>query len=86
MAMRIDKFLKVSRLIKRREVAKELCDGGFIEVNGKTAKPSSEVNPGDLLTLHLGRRTLTVKINEVRPFANKDQADSLYEVVNDSIN
>ena len=83
--MRIDKFLKVSRLIKRREVAKELCDAGYVRINGKPAKPSSEVNGGETLTLVLGKRTLEVKVNEVRPFANKEQAGALYEVISEEI-
>lgn len=85
MAMRIDKFLKVSRLIKRREVAKELCDAGYVTINGKPAKPSSEVNGGETLTLRLGKRTLTIKILEIRPFANKEQAGMLYEVISDEV-
>lgn len=81
--MRIDKFLKVSRLIKRREVAKELCDAGYVTCGGKALKPSSEVNGGETLSLRLGKRILTVKVLEVRPFANKEQAGMLYEVVSD---
>ena len=83
--MRIDKFLKVSRLIKRREVAKELCDAGYVCINGKPAKPSSEVSGGEILTLVLGKRTLRVKVNEVRPFANKEQAGELYDVISEEI-
>lgn len=85
MPMRIDKFLKVSRLIKRREVAKELCDAGYVSINGKPAKPSSEVNGGETLTLILGKRTLRIKVNEVRPFANKEQAGTLYEVISEEV-
>ena len=81
--MRIDKFLKVSRLIKRREVAKELCDAGLVQVNGKPAKPSSEVVGGETLLLKLGKRELTVRILDVRPFANKEQAGTLYEIISD---
>lgn len=83
MIVRIDKFLKVSRLIKRREVAKELCDGGFVEINGRKAKPSSEIEAGDELVLSLGKRTLRIQILEVRPFANKEQAGTLYKVLED---
>ncbi len=81
--MRIDKFLKVSRLILRREIAKELCDDGDVSINGKSAKPSSEVNVGDTLVLSLGRKRLTVVIKEVRPFASKSDASKLYEIIKD---
>lgn len=83
--MRTDKFLKVSRLIKRREVAKELCENGNVSINGRSAKASSEINAGDTVVLRLGRHTLTVAIHEVRPFANKEQANSLYEIISDEV-
>lgn len=83
--MRIDKFLKVTRLIKRRETAKELCDDGDVLINGKRAKPMSEVAAGDELTLSLGRHTIVAKILEVREFANKEQASKLYEIVSDDV-
>ncbi len=60
--MRLDLVLKQSRLIKRRTIAKELCDAGRISINGKVSKPASEVNDGDILTLKLGPKTLVVKI------------------------
>jgi ribosomal 50S subunit-recycling heat shock protein len=59
MAMRLDKFLKVSRIIKRRTVAKEAAEKDKVEINGKVAKPSSAVNVGDVLTLHLVKKSLT---------------------------
>lgn len=83
--MRIDKFLKVSRLIKRREVAKELCDASYISLNGKTAKPSSEVVPGDEILLHLGRHRILVRVLGVSPYANKATASSLYEILEDKV-
>ncbi len=83
--MRMDKFLKVSRLIKRREVAKELCDASFVLCNGKVAKPSTEVVPGDELRLTLGRHTLTVKVLGISPYANKTTASSLYDILEDRI-
>ncbi len=83
--MRVDKFLKVSRLIKRREVAKELCDAGFVQSNGKVAKPSTEVEVGDLLKLKLGRHTLTVKVLSLQPHASKEVASTMYEVVEDIV-
>ena len=60
--MRLDLVLKQSRLIKRRTIAKELCDSGKISINGKVSKPSSEVNDGDILELKLGEKILVVKI------------------------
>lgn len=60
--MRLDLVLKQSRLIKRRTIAKELCDAGRISINGKVSKPSSEVNNGDILELKLGQKTIVVKI------------------------
>ena len=60
--MRLDLVLKQSRLIKRRTIAKELCDAGRISINGKISKPASEVNDGDILTLKLGTKILVVKI------------------------
>ena len=83
--VRIDKFLKVSRLIKRREIAKELCEDRDVFLNGKAAKPSAEVNAGDTLELHLGLHHLTIKILEVRPFASKEQAAGLYEILSDVV-
>lgn len=81
--MRTDKFLKVSRLVLRREVAKKLCDDGDVVLNGKAAKPSSEISAGDSLVLSLGRRKVTVRIKEIRPFASKSDAAALYEIISD---
>ncbi len=83
--MRIDKWLKVSRLIKRREVAKELCDDGDVFINDKVAKASSEINVGDTLILIMGRHKITAKILFVRPFAKKDEAKEMYEIQKDEI-
>ena len=64
--MRLDLVLKQSRLIKRRTVAKELCDAGKISINGKVSKPSSEVQDGDILELRLGQKLLVVKITYIQ--------------------
>ncbi len=85
MFMRLDKFLKVSRLVKRREVAKSLCDDGDVVINGKIGKPSSEVNAGDELVLMLGKHKVTVKVKEIKPFANKSNAQECYDLVADEI-
>ena len=79
--MRIDKYLKVSRLIKRRTVAKDICDGEKIQVNGRTAKPSSDVKPGDILTLTLGRNIIEVKVLNTPNSIRADEAHTLYEVL-----
>lgn len=83
--MRLDKFLKVSRLVKRREVAKQLCDDDDVMVNGKIGKPSTEVAPGDTLILLLGRHKVTVKVLETKPYANKANAAECYELIADEI-
>ncbi|MBR0440291.1 MAG: RNA-binding S4 domain-containing protein [Bacilli bacterium] len=64
--MRLDLVLKQSRLIKRRTIAKDLCDEGKISINGKVSKPSSEVSDGDILTLKLGIKTIIVKITYIK--------------------
>lgn len=81
----MDKFLKVSRLIKRREVAKELCDHGNVSINGKASKPMTEVNSGDTIVIEMGRHTITAKVLDIRPFANKEQSSAMYEIVSDQI-
>ena len=79
--MRLDKYLKVSRIIKRRTVANEACDAGRIIVNGKIARASYDVKIGDIIEVGLGSRTLKVKVTEVKEFTKKDDASMLYEVV-----
>jgi len=81
--MRLDKYLKVSRLIKRRTVAKEVCDGGRVSVNGKTAKAGTEVKVGDILELGFGPRMLKVEIVAVADSVRADQAKDLYKVLQD---
>lgn len=83
--MRIDKWLKVSRIIKRRETAKDLCADGDVFINGKKAKPMSEIEAGDELTLILGRHTIVAKILEVRTFAKKEDASKMFEVLSDTV-
>ncbi len=79
--MRIDKFLKVSRLIKRRTVANEACDSEHISVNGRTVKASYEVKEGDEITIAFGNRTLTARVLDVREHALKADASSMYEII-----
>lgn len=83
--MRLDKFLKVSRLVKRREVAKQLCDDTDVMINGKVGKPSTEVSVGDTLVLKLGKHKITVSVITIKPYANKSDAQECYELVSDEI-
>lgn len=76
--MRLDKYLKVSRLIKRRTVANEACDGERIYVNGKAAKASYNVKVGDKIELHFGTRTLCVEVLQVADAVRKDDASAMY--------
>ena len=79
--MRIDKFLKVSRIIKRRTVANDACDGALVTVNGKPAKASYDVKVGDVITVRFGQRSLNVRVKEIRETVGKDAAGELYEVI-----
>jgi ribosomal 50S subunit-recycling heat shock protein len=79
--MRIDKYLKVSRIIKRRTVAQEACDGGKVEINGKTAKPSSEVKEGDIVALTFGAKKITVEILSLKETVRKDDAALMYRQI-----
>ena len=79
--MRLDKYLKVSRLIKRRSVANEACDTGRIEVNGKVARASYEVKAGDRITARFGERALTVEVVSVQENAGKAEAATLYREI-----
>ncbi len=79
--MRLDKYLKVSRLIKRRTVANEACDAGRVSVNGKPARASYDVKTGDVIEMKLGARTVTVKVEKVTEVANKDTAPLMYTVI-----
>ena len=80
--MRLDKYLKVSRLIKRRTVANEACDAGKVFVNDKPARASYDVKVGDVITLTLGARQLTVKVAAVQETVAKNDAALLYTVLN----
>ncbi len=78
--MRLDKFLKVSRIIKRRTVANDACDAGKVMVNGKIARASYDVKIGDVLTVTMGARELSVKVISVQETVGKADASSLYEI------
>lgn len=79
--MRLDKFLKVSRLIKRRTVAKEMADQGRILVNEKPAKSSTSVKVGDVLEIQYGSRVIKVEIKNILDTTKKDEASLLYEII-----
>ena len=82
--MRIDKFLKVSRLIKRRTMANEACDNDHVTVNGRSVKASYDVKVGDVITIAFGARSLSVKVLEVKEHALKADASGMYEVISDT--
>ena len=82
--MRLDKFLKVSRLIKRRTVANEACDSERISVNGKNAKASYDVKIGDKITVAFGNKSVTVRVLEIKDTTKKTEASGMYEVISES--
>ena len=79
--MRLDKYLKVSRLIKRRTVANEACDNGRISVNGRTVKASYEVKVGDKIEINMGSRTVAVEVLQIAETVRKDDAVGMYKEV-----
>ncbi len=79
--MRIDKFLKVSRIIKRRTIANEACDSGRIQVNGKVVKASYDVKEGDIIEITLGERVTKVQVEAIAEHVLKNDASSLYKVL-----
>ena len=82
--MRLDKFLKVSRLIKRRTVANDACDSERISVNGKSAKASYNVKVNDLITVAFGTKSVTVRVLEIKDTTKKSEASGMYEIVSES--
>lgn len=81
--MRIDKFLKISRVIKRRTVAQEACDGGRIEINGRVAKPSKNVNVGDIVAVTFGNRTMKFEVLSVDEHQTKQSAENMYRLISE---
>jgi ribosomal 50S subunit-recycling heat shock protein len=79
--MRLDKYLKVSRIIKRRTVANEACSAGRVTINDKVAKPSTEVGEGDIISIRFGAKTFTAEVLSVREYATKENADAMYRVI-----
>ena len=82
--MRLDKYLKVSRLIKRRTVANDACDSERISVNGKSAKASYNVKIGDLITVSFGSKTVTVRVMDIRETTKKSESVGMYEIVSEA--
>lgn len=81
--MRLDKFLKVSRIIKRRPVAKEVADKGRIQINGILAKSSSNVKIGDQVKIQFGNKILEIEVLELRDSTKKEDADKMYQIVSE---
>ena len=82
--MRLDKFLKISRLIKRRTVANDACDTSRVSVNGKVVKPSYNVKVGDVISIVFGSKTITVKVLEIKETTKKSEAFGMYEIISES--
>lgn len=80
--MRLDKFLKVSRIIKRRTIANDACDASHVTVNGRVAKASYDVKIGDVIEVGFGQRVLRVRVTDVRETVRKEAASDMYEVLN----
>lgn len=79
--MRLDKYLKVSRVIKRRTIANEVCDAGRVQINGRAAKPSAEVKPGDILEIAFGSGKTRIRVLAVRDTTRKNDASEMYEIL-----
>ncbi len=79
--MRLDKYLKVSRIFKRRTVAKEVSKNARVLINGRVAKPGSEVKVNDILTIHYGEKILKVRVLEVLAYTKKESAEAMYEII-----
>ena len=82
--MRLDKYLKVSRIIKRRTVAKEACDGGRVTINGKVAKAGAEIREGDIMEIRFGNRVGRYEITDVKEVVRKENAAEMYRVLEES--
>lgn len=80
--MRLDKFLKVSRIIKRRTVANNACDSEHVKVNGRDAKASYDVKIGDIIEVSFGERVLKIRVKDIKEHTLKNDASELYEVLN----
>lgn len=83
--MRLDKFLKVSRVIKRRTVANDVCSQGRVTVNGRTAKPSVKLKVGDVVSIAFGNGLVTFRVLSIEQTVRKEDASSMYEIIEDTL-
>lgn len=83
--MRLDKFLKVSRMIKRRTVAKEVTDSGRVLINGRKAKASTNVEPGNEITIQFGQKTIIARVEEIKETTRKDDAAEMYTILKEEV-
>ncbi|WP_238883687.1 RNA-binding S4 domain-containing protein [Clostridium sp. YIM B02551] len=79
--MRLDKYLKVSRIIKRRTIAKEACEGGRVTINGKVAKPSTDIKEGDIIEITFANKKIKAKIVSIAEHVRKEDAREMYEIL-----
>lgn len=79
--MRLDKYLKVARVIKRRTIAKDILDLGFVKINNRVAKPSTEVKVGDVLELTLGERVLRIEVKAINAYSKKENSSEMFEII-----
>ncbi len=82
--MRLDKFLKISRLIKRRTVANDACDASRVSVNGKPAKASYDVKVGDMISLSFGTKEISVRVLDIKETTKKTEAAGMYEIISET--
>ncbi len=80
--MRVDKFLKISRIIKRRTIAKEACDQGRVMVNGKIAKAGTEIEIDDIITVTFGNKEIKAQVKKINESCKKQDSDGMYEIIN----
>ena len=83
--MRLDKYIKVARDIKRRTIAKDILDLGFVKINDRIAKPSTEVKVGDVLELTLGERILKIEIKAINAYAKKENSSEMFEIIEEKM-
>jgi len=82
--MRLDKFLKISRIFKRRTVAKEVAKNGRVLINNRVAKPGTEIKPDDILQITYGQKTITIKILKLTSHIRKEDANTMYKIIEES--
>lgn len=83
--MRIDKYLKLTRVIKRRSVAKDLLDAGLVKVNEKRAKASTSLEINDVIEITYGRKTITLKVLQIKEIVRKEEATTLYQLLHETV-